>query len=513
MKIAGAVLVMAVCLGAAALCGRAAVVGSEEKEEGPVLKVEREVGTEIKWKVVTEEKAVVTKTKGEKKTVSEWDCTATDEVGVIFGNETKSGWETTWAYKGTARNLKNYTTDGEDEKVSKAVEFEWPRLPEMRTVLTDRFGRAMPPGEKAPGHEAWENYVIDSLRTIPDEGLKDGQELTGDITIGEEKYGTYTLKCELKEAVDGKSPRQWLLTGKVSAEREGGKVTIDDYSAGWIEGKGMPASESCTVRIERLTKTDAGETKTEITRKVNRELVDFAILEKDALNSAASLFGLTEKAFEAISKCDLTRKNLNKTPEKLKVAAVEAFWKAVKAAPRHGVVSDALYAWYFNASVYMMPKVGAPAKPVAPEGWINTRGIDYRDLEGKVIIIEFWSMGCPPCKAIAPHLDQLYRKYKNKGLEIIAITGSSARVQTFVNDKKLTYPIATSDTRGYIFDQNGRPWLKGGKPCRYPLTGISYQGTFRGIPHAFLVDRKGILRLHDHPGKIDAMLKKLLREE
>jgi thiol-disulfide isomerase/thioredoxin len=450
---------------------------------------------------------------GESETESEWEYASEHSTGVVYGKETKEGREAVLADVTTKRNLRNYTVNGEDNKAKKRGEFEWPRLPKVRALLTEYTGREMLSGRKVPDCKAWESYMIMALLCmIPDDGLRDGQEVKGDLVRGE-KYGTYELKCERKRSEDGKSPHQWILTGKASAAKPVGKVTIDDYSAKWTEGKSVPEYESYTVRIEQLTRTGPGETKTEITRKVQRELADYTVLDGDALEDATTLYDLTRKAFEAMSKCDLTQDNVNKTPEKLKVAAVKAFWEAVSAGPRQGAVSDALWAWFFNASVYIMPKVGAPAKPVMAGGWINTKGIDYRDLRGKVVIIEFWSMGCPPCKQMAPHLDQLYRKYKGKGLEIISFALSTRGLQAFVSGEKLTYPIPTSDIQGYIFDQNGKPWLKGGEPGLCGLTGISYQGSFRGIPHAFLVDRKGILRWQGHPGAMDTTLKKLLKEK
>ena len=515
MRLGKAFFTAVLCLGMGTLGGWSAMVAAEDVNETgePALKVKIETGTVANWKESVEESVKMIVKVGESKTESEWEHASEHSTGVVYGKETKEGREAVLADITTTRNLRNYTVNGEDNKAKKKGEFEWPRLPKVRTLLTEYTGREMLSGHKVPDREAWENYVIGFLRMIPDDGLKDGQEVKGDIVRGGEKYGTYELKCERKRSEDGKSSRQWAITGRVNAEREGVKVTIDDYRARWTEGKSVPGYESYTVRIERLTRTDTGETKTEITRKVRRELADYTVLDGNAAEDAATLYDLTRKAFKAISKCDLTQNNLNKTPEKLKVAAVKAFWDAVSAAPRQGAVSDALWAWFSNASVYIMPKAGAPAKPVVAGGWINTKGIDYRDLRGKVVMIEFWSTGCPPCRRMAPHLDQLYRKYKDKGLEIISFALSTRGLQAFVNSKKLTYPITTSDMRGYIFDQNGEPWLKDGKPWLFRLTGISYQGSFRGIPHVFLVDRKGILRWEGHPAKMDTTLKKLLEEK
>ncbi len=43
-------------------------------------------------------------------------------------------------------------------------------------------------------------------------------------------------------------------------------------------------------------------------------------------------------------------------------------------------------------------------------------------LTGKPLIVEFWATWCPPCRTSIPHLNEVYKKYKDKGLEIIGVT-------------------------------------------------------------------------------------------
>lgn len=40
--------------------------------------------------------------------------------------------------------------------------------------------------------------------------------------------------------------------------------------------------------------------------------------------------------------------------------------------------------------------------------------ISLKDVEGKVILINFWATWCPPCKAEMPSLNTLYNQYKGK---------------------------------------------------------------------------------------------------
>jgi thiol-disulfide isomerase/thioredoxin len=43
---------------------------------------------------------------------------------------------------------------------------------------------------------------------------------------------------------------------------------------------------------------------------------------------------------------------------------------------------------------------------------------DYKD---KYVLLDFWASWCPPCRKSNPHLVELYKKYKSKGLNIIGI--------------------------------------------------------------------------------------------
>ena len=44
------------------------------------------------------------------------------------------------------------------------------------------------------------------------------------------------------------------------------------------------------------------------------------------------------------------------------------------------------------------------------------------DTEGKPMIVEFWATWCPPCRESIPHLNEIYAKYKEKGLQVVGIT-------------------------------------------------------------------------------------------
>lgn len=66
----------------------------------------------------------------------------------------------------------------------------------------------------------------------------------------------------------------------------------------------------------------------------------------------------------------------------------------------------------------------------------------HKDSEGKVSVVLFWATWCPYCATLMPHLEVVYRKYRNKGLKFYAIS-------TF-EDGKLD-PVEFFDTKGYTY--------------------------------------------------------------
>lgn len=74
--------------------------------------------------------------------------------------------------------------------------------------------------------------------------------------------------------------------------------------------------------------------------------------------------------------------------------------------------------------------------------------VQLSDLEGKGVMLNFWATWCKPCEAEMPYMQTLYPEYKEKGVEIVAVSLDSTElvVDRFVDKYDLTFPIPHDKT-------------------------------------------------------------------
>ncbi len=127
-------------------------------------------------------------------------------------------------------------------------------------------------------------------------------------------------------------------------------------------------------------------------------------------------------------------------------------------------------------------------------GIFNAKNINLKELNGKVIFINYWATWCPPCVAEMPSVQSLYNAYKDKIAFVFITSDATVKVNTFY--KKYNYNLPT-----------------------YNLTSaIAPEISTRSLPTTFVIDKKGKLVLKEtgaanwNSSKVRQMLDDLLKE-
>ena len=108
---------------------------------------------------------------------------------------------------------------------------------------------------------------------------------------------------------------------------------------------------------------------------------------------------------------------------------------------------------------------------------LNGGEVSLADLRGRVVIMEFWATWCGPCRFSLPSLDVIYRRYRDRGVNVLLINeGESPEAVRRWSGRRLTAPI--------LLDEDAR-------------VGQTYGVT--GIPRLFIVDQAGRI-VYAHAG-------------
>jgi thiol-disulfide isomerase/thioredoxin len=118
--------------------------------------------------------------------------------------------------------------------------------------------------------------------------------------------------------------------------------------------------------------------------------------------------------------------------------------------------------------------------------------ISLDDLQGKVVLLDFWATWCGPCREALPHLKDVAKKFQGEPLVILSVSLDSDELKwkDFITQNEMNWP----------------QYRDGGfEGSVAKLFGVT------AIPHTFTIDADGVLQ-DEHIGdaSIEGKLKKLL---
>jgi peroxiredoxin len=119
------------------------------------------------------------------------------------------------------------------------------------------------------------------------------------------------------------------------------------------------------------------------------------------------------------------------------------------------------------------------------------------DLQGQVVMVNFWATWCGPCREEMPHLEALYQRYGDLGFTLLGVNveEDSSGADKFLAETPVSFPI--------LFD---------------PESSVSELYNVIAMPSTVLIDRTGNMRYIHHgyqPGyenEYQTQIRALIRE-
>ncbi len=99
---------------------------------------------------------------------------------------------------------------------------------------------------------------------------------------------------------------------------------------------------------------------------------------------------------------------------------------------------------------------------------LNSENINFKELKGKVVFVNFWATWCPPCRAELPMIQKLYNDYKDKVAFVFVTNENREKVSVFFKKNNYNLPVYNSASK---------------PPKEFLKT--------NSIPSSFLIDKNG----------------------
>ena len=146
-------------------------------------------------------------------------------------------------------------------------------------------------------------------------------------------------------------------------------------------------------------------------------------------------------------------------------------------------------------------KVGSQAPDFAAAG-IDGKTYNLSQLQGKVVLLTFWSTRCQICHSEIPKLNQVAERYRDKDVVFLAVTmDNEAKVDPYIRKNPFNFNILPNSFGVFLkyADKDGSGNIN------------------MGFPAHFLIDRHGSIKLRtdgwDKTANIDSQISRALQSE
>jgi peroxiredoxin len=127
--------------------------------------------------------------------------------------------------------------------------------------------------------------------------------------------------------------------------------------------------------------------------------------------------------------------------------------------------------WLFITPMYRQGEPALTGKTAPAFGFdLNGKKMQLSDLQGKVVVLNFWASWCPPCVEETPALNRLQARIAPQGGTVLAVSvdESEAEYRKFLRDQGVKFPTYRDTTQ---------------------KINLEYGTTI--FPETYIIDRKG----------------------
>lgn len=127
-----------------------------------------------------------------------------------------------------------------------------------------------------------------------------------------------------------------------------------------------------------------------------------------------------------------------------------------------------LISGFIISMLFVFSVHAAPSSPMP----LNTKNgvIKLSDFKGQVIYLDFWASWCIPCRKSFPWMNEIQKRYGNKGFKVIAVNldQEADKAKAFLDKIPANFTVA--------YDPEG-------------VSATAYK--VKGMPSSYLIDRTG----------------------
>ena len=85
---------------------------------------------------------------------------------------------------------------------------------------------------------------------------------------------------------------------------------------------------------------------------------------------------------------------------------------------------------------------------------LGAASLDFADLRGQPVVLNFWAGLCPPCRAEIPHFQEFYEEFQGRALLIGLDVGQFTDLGDQDNAKELLRELAVTYPAGFTLDES-----------------------------------------------------------